>query len=87
MYARSSITMISIIVSCIIIDLAEIITFATSKLQPLTYVLSQVVKTTTWVVLFTLSVVDPSKLQISQELSRTGLLRLGNTLPVVSLRV
>ena len=79
--------MISIIVSCIIIDLAEIITFATSKLKSLTYVLSQIVKMTTWVVLFTLSVVDPSTLQIPQELSRTGLLRLGNTLPVVSLRV
>ena len=59
--------MISIIVFCLIVDLAEITSFAAGHLRPLPHLLLQIVKTTIWFVLFMLSVVNLSKWQVAAE--------------------
>jgi len=43
--------------TCLLFDIVEIILFATGRLKPLFYLISQVIKTTLWLVLFIIAMV------------------------------
>ena len=49
---------------CTIVSFTEIVLFAATRLHPLTYLTLQLVKTTIWFVLFVLSAVNTTRVQI-----------------------
>lgn len=51
---------------CAVLSITEIILFIASKLHPLTYLILQLVKTTTWLVLFALAAVGTTRLEEEQ---------------------
>lgn len=52
---------------CTIVSFTEIVLFAATRLHPLTYLTLQLVKTTIWFVLFVLSAVNTTRVQIEME--------------------
>ena len=52
---------------CTIVSFTEIVLFAANKLHPLTYLALQLVKTSIWFVLFVLSAVNTTRVQIEMQ--------------------
>jgi len=57
-FRRAEIVLLIICAICVLLNVIEIILFIPGKLGPLTYLTSQVVKTTIWLILFVIGIVN-----------------------------
>ena len=76
----TNIVLLIVSAACIIVSITEIVLFATTRLHPLTYLTLQLIKTTTWFVLFVLAAVNTTRVQIEMAAKEEQGYSFGNNL-------